>query len=60
MPTMRELVADLEARREKIRKMGGADKIAVAKAAGYSHVIDYRADDFAVRVVQGHKISLKG
>jgi acetyl-CoA carboxylase carboxyltransferase component len=28
MPNMRELVADLEARRAKVREMGGADKIA--------------------------------
>src|SRR5258706_12081302 len=28
MPNMRELVADLEARRAKAREMGGADKIA--------------------------------
>jgi len=33
-----------------IGTVGGADKIAVAKAGGYSHVIDYRTDDFAVRV----------
>jgi acetyl-CoA carboxylase carboxyltransferase component len=28
MPTMRELVADLEARRAKVREMGGPDKVA--------------------------------
>jgi NADPH:quinone reductase len=33
-----------------IGTVGSPDKIAVAKASGYSHVIDYRADDFAVRV----------
>ena len=33
-----------------IGTVGGPDKIAVAKADGYAHVIDYRADDFAVRV----------
>jgi NADPH2:quinone reductase len=33
-----------------IGTVGSSDKIAVAKASGYSHVIDYRADDFAVRV----------
>jgi NADPH:quinone reductase len=33
-----------------IGTVGSPDKIAVAKAGGYSHVIDYRADDFAVRV----------
>lgn len=33
-----------------IGTVGSADKIAVAKAGGYTHVIDYRADDFAVRV----------
>jgi acetyl-CoA carboxylase carboxyltransferase component len=34
MPNMRELVADLEARRAKIREMGGADKIAKQHARG--------------------------
>jgi NADPH:quinone reductase len=29
---------------------GSAEKAAVAKASGYTHVIDYRAEDFAVRV----------
>jgi NADPH2:quinone reductase len=33
-----------------IGTVGSSDKIAVAKASGYSHVIDYRADDFAARV----------
>jgi NADPH2:quinone reductase len=33
-----------------IGTVGSSDKIAVAKGSGYSHVIDYRADDFAVRV----------
>jgi NADPH2:quinone reductase len=33
-----------------IGTVGGADKIAVAKAGGYAHVIDYRAQDFAERV----------
>jgi acetyl-CoA carboxylase carboxyltransferase component len=34
MPNMRELVAELEARRAKIREMGGADKIARQHARG--------------------------
>ena len=34
MPNMRELVADLEARRAKVREMGGADKIAKQHARG--------------------------
>jgi acetyl-CoA carboxylase carboxyltransferase component len=34
MPNMRELVADLEARRAKIREMGGADKVAKQHARG--------------------------
>jgi methylmalonyl-CoA decarboxylase subunit alpha len=34
MPNMRELVADLEARRAKIRELGGADKIAKQHARG--------------------------
>src|SRR6202049_1614550 len=29
---------------------GSAEKVAMAKANGYSHVIDYRAEDFATRV----------
>jgi NADPH:quinone reductase len=29
---------------------GSAEKAAAAKASGYTHVIDYRAEDFAVRV----------
>jgi NADPH:quinone reductase len=33
-----------------IGTVGGADKIAVAKTGGYSHVIDYRTEDFAERV----------
>jgi|SRR5450631_648629 len=33
-----------------IGTVGSADKIAVAKASGYAHVIDYRAEDFAARV----------
>jgi NADPH2:quinone reductase len=33
-----------------IGTVGGADKIGVAKTGGYSHVIDYRAEDFAERV----------
>jgi NADPH2:quinone reductase len=35
-----------------IGTVGSADKIAVAKASGYSHVIDYRAEDFAARVAE--------
>jgi methylmalonyl-CoA decarboxylase subunit alpha len=34
MPTMRERVAELEARRAKVREMGGADKIAKQHARG--------------------------
>ena len=34
MPTMRELVADLEARRAKAREMGGADRVARQHARG--------------------------
>ncbi|HEY8040213.1 MAG TPA: acyl-CoA carboxylase subunit beta [Polyangiaceae bacterium] len=34
MPTMRELVADLEARRAKVREMGGPDKVARQHARG--------------------------
>ncbi len=34
MPNMRELVADLEARRAKVRELGGADKIAKQHARG--------------------------
>ena len=34
MPNMRELVADLEARRAKAREMGGADKVAKQHARG--------------------------
>src|SRR5580692_6709417 len=34
MPSMRELVADLEARRAKVREMGGADKVAKQHARG--------------------------
>jgi methylmalonyl-CoA decarboxylase subunit alpha len=34
MPNMRELVADLEARRAKIRELGGVDKIAKQHARG--------------------------
>jgi len=30
--------------------VGSAEKAGVAKANGYTHVIDYRAEDFAVRV----------
>jgi NADPH:quinone reductase len=33
-----------------IGTVGSAEKIAIAKASGYSHVIDYRAEDFAARV----------
>jgi NADPH:quinone reductase len=33
-----------------IGTVGSAEKIAIAKASGYSHVINYRADDFAARV----------
>jgi NADPH2:quinone reductase len=33
-----------------IGTVGSADKMAIAKANGYSHVIDYRAEDFAARV----------
>jgi acetyl-CoA carboxylase carboxyltransferase component len=34
MPNMRELVADLEARRAKVREMGGADKVAKQHSRG--------------------------
>ena len=34
MPNMRELVAELEARRAKVREMGGADKVAQQHARG--------------------------
>src|SRR5688500_11561187 len=34
MPNMRELVADLEARRAKAREMGGADKVEKQHARG--------------------------
>jgi NADPH2:quinone reductase len=33
-----------------IGTVGSADKITLAKASGYSHVIDYRTEDFAARV----------
>jgi NADPH2:quinone reductase len=33
-----------------IGTVGSAEKFAVAKASGYSHVIDYRAEDFPARV----------
>ena len=33
-----------------IGTVGSAEKAGVAKANGYTHVIDYRAEDFAVRV----------
>jgi NADPH2:quinone reductase len=33
-----------------IGTVGSADKIALAEASGYSHVIDYRTEDFAARV----------
>ena len=33
-----------------IGTVGSADKIAVARQSGYSHVIDYRAEDFPARV----------
>jgi NADPH:quinone reductase len=33
-----------------IGTVGSAAKIDIAKASGYSHVIDYRAEDFAARV----------
>jgi NADPH2:quinone reductase len=33
-----------------IGTVGSAEKIAIAKASGYSHVVDYRAEDFAARV----------
>jgi NADPH2:quinone reductase len=33
-----------------IGTVGSPDKIAVAKQSGYTHVIDYRAEDFAARV----------
>jgi NADPH:quinone reductase len=33
-----------------IGTVGSAEKMAVAKASGYSHVIDYRAEDFPARV----------
>jgi acetyl-CoA carboxylase carboxyltransferase component len=34
MPTMREMVAELEARRAKVREMGGAEKVAKQHARG--------------------------
>src|SRR5580692_71941 len=34
MPNMRELIADLEARRAKVREMGGLDKIEKQHARG--------------------------
>ena len=33
-----------------IATAGGPEKVALAKAAGYDHVIDYRAEDFVERV----------
>jgi NADPH2:quinone reductase len=33
-----------------IGTVGSVDKIAVAKGSGYTHVIDYRTEDFAARV----------
>ena len=33
-----------------IGTVGSAEKIAIAQASGYSHVINYRAEDFAARV----------
>ncbi|MDP9090271.1 MAG: quinone oxidoreductase [Pseudomonadota bacterium] len=33
-----------------IGTVGSADKIPIAKQSGYTHVIDYRAEDFAARV----------
>jgi NADPH2:quinone reductase len=33
-----------------IGTVGSPEKVAVAKASGYTHVIDYRAEDFAARV----------
>jgi NADPH2:quinone reductase len=33
-----------------IGTVGSAEKVALAKTVGYSHVIDYRAEDFAARV----------
>jgi NADPH:quinone reductase len=33
-----------------IGTVGSAEKVALAKAVGYSHVIDYRTEDFASRV----------
>jgi NADPH:quinone reductase len=33
-----------------IGTVGSAEKVAIAKGVGYSHVIDYRAEDFAERV----------
>jgi len=35
---------------DRHRHGGRGGQIAVAKAGGYSHVIDYRAEDFAARV----------
>ena len=35
-----------------IGTVGSAEKAAIAKANGYTHVIDYRAEDFAARVKQ--------
>jgi acetyl-CoA carboxylase carboxyltransferase component len=34
MPTMREMIADLQARRAQVREMGGADKVAKQHARG--------------------------
>jgi acetyl-CoA carboxylase carboxyltransferase component len=34
MPTLREMIADLEARRAKVREMGGADKVARQHSRG--------------------------
>ena len=35
-----------------IGTVGSPEKVAIAKQSGYSHVIDYHAEDFAVRVME--------
>jgi NADPH:quinone reductase len=35
-----------------IGTVGSPEKVAIAKAHGYTHVIDYRAEDFVVRVLE--------
>jgi NADPH2:quinone reductase len=39
-------------RATSIGTAGSPEKVAMAKANGYSHVIDYRAEDFAARVME--------